>query len=42
MASTDFTPTPNRPICPPRFRETLIRRIVSAPSAVTGLPSFAQ
>lgn len=40
--STDLTPTPKRPICPPRLRETLMRRIVSAPSGVTGVPSFAQ
>lgn len=40
--STDLTPTPKRPICPPRLRDTLMRRIVSAPSGVTGVPSFAQ
>lgn len=41
-ARTDFTPTPKRPIWPPRFFETLIRRMVSAPSGVTAVPSFAQ
>lgn len=39
---TDLTPTPKRPIWPPLLRDILIRRMVSAPSAVTGEPSLAQ
>jgi hypothetical protein len=40
--STDLTPTPKRPIFPVRFRDTAIRRIVSAPAGVIGVPVLAQ
>lgn len=40
--STDFTPTPKRPIFPPRLADELMCKIVSTPCGETGEPVLAQ